>query len=152
EPKDLGTKIVFIQVMRNLLDGTPVLPSRVFTGFSYRDKDTTSRFYHVDYTFGEKDPYYNGDDKKNDIGKQGNALAHVSGGVAGVLNAILPGASSFVDLVIESATMFDAPNYNDSIFPAGKTLLRWEFRTAVFSAAGADQGTYYQYVDWAYEK
>jgi hypothetical protein len=152
EPKDLGTKIVFIQVMKNILDGTPVLPSKVFSGFSYRDKDTTARFYHVDYTAGEKDPYYNGDDKGNDIGKQGNAFAHVSPGVSAFLDPFLPGLSAVIDLVLESATMFDGPDYPDAFFPTGKSKVRWEFRTAAFSADGADKGTYYQYVDWVYEK
>src|ERR1022692_1319634 len=63
EPGDKSTKIVFIQVMRELLEGTPVLPSKLDAAFAYQDADTTGRRYHVDYVVGEKDPYYNGDDK-----------------------------------------------------------------------------------------
>jgi hypothetical protein len=128
EAKDKSTKIVFIQVMRELLDGTPVKPS-VVSGDAYLDAATTSDFYHVDYISGEKDPYYNGDDPQ-DFGPQGNAIS----------TPPVPASTS------------DTPNYGDGSFPVGKTKLLWEFRTAAFSAAGADQGAYYGYVDWAYGK
>jgi hypothetical protein len=129
EAKDQSTKIVFIQVMRELLDGAPVKPSVAAPSFAYQDSDTTSDFYHVDYVSGEKDPYYNGDDPQ-DFGPQGNAVATPP----------------------KPASTSDTPNYNDGSFPAGKTKLLWEFRTAAFSAAGADQGSYYGYADWAYAK
>jgi hypothetical protein len=74
EAADKSTKIVFIQVMRELLDGVPVKPSVTSPYFSYQDADTTSDFQHVDYVRGEKDPYYNGDDPR-DIGTQGNAIS-----------------------------------------------------------------------------
>jgi len=129
EPDDKSTKIVFIQVMREVLDGVPTKPSVIYPGFSYRDADTTGDFYHVDYISGEKDPYYNGDDSA-DFGPQGNAVA--------------------TPKVAASTT--DTPHYPNGSFPTGKSKLLWEFRTAAFSAAGEDAGRYYGYVDWAYEK
>ena len=72
EATDKSTKIVFIQVMREILDGAPSKPSESDPNFTYQDADTTADFYHVDYVSGEKDPYYNGDDP-GDIGTQGNA-------------------------------------------------------------------------------
>jgi hypothetical protein len=129
EAADKSTKIVFIQVMRELLDGNPVKPSVAAPAFAYQDADTTTDFYHVDYVSGEADPYYNGDDAA-DGGTQGNATS-----------------SPKVD-----ATMTDTPNYSDGNFPAGKTKLSWEFRTIAFSADGADKGTYYAYARWTYNK
>ncbi len=135
EPGDLSTKIVFLQVMRNFLDGVLCLPSVVFPGFAFRDKDTTLvDMLHVDYINGENDPYYNGDDPADKSAaveaKQGNALS------------VPP----------RSARMRDEPNYPDGAFPAGKSKLKWEFRTAAFSAAGKDAGSYYRFVDWTYSK
>src|SRR5258707_771889 len=62
EPKDQGTKIVFIQVVRLSMDGVFVLPSGYQRKFNYKDPDTTARKFVVDADRGEKDPYYNGDD------------------------------------------------------------------------------------------
>jgi hypothetical protein len=129
EAKDKSTKIVFIQVMRELLDGVPTVPSKIAPSFAYQDADTTGDFYHVDYVSGEKDPYYNGDDA-SDFGMQGNATSTPP----------------------VAASTYDTPDYPDALFPPGSSSLAWEFRTAAFSAAGADQGTYYGYVDWAYAK
>lgn len=129
ESDDKSSKIVFIQVMRESLDGVATKPSTIDPSFSYQDADTTSDFYHVDYVSGEKDPYYNGDDS-GDIGKQGNAVS----------NPKVPASTN------------DTPHYRDPTFPAGKTKVLWQFRTAAFSAAGADAGRYYGYVDWSYEK
>jgi LysM repeat protein len=130
EPGDKSTKIVFIQVMRELLDGVASLPSALDPDFAYQDPDTTpvDRF-HVDYVTGEADPYYNGDDAQ-DPGRQGNAIS----------------------TPVRSARMRDTPRYNDGTFPTGKSTMKYEFRTAAFSAAGKDQGSYYRYVDWTYEK
>ncbi|WP_437674851.1 hypothetical protein [Sorangium sp. So ce131] len=127
EGKDKSTKIVFIQVMRELLDGKPAKPSESDVDFSYQDADTTGDFYHVDYVAGEKDPYYNGDDT-SDFGPQGNALT----GTAASTN--------------------DTPHYDDAGFPGTSSTLLYEFRTAAFSAAGEDAGTYYGYADWTYTK
>jgi hypothetical protein len=127
EPSDRSTKIVFIQVMRELLDGKPVKPSEADGVSTHLDKDTTSDFMHVDYHPGEKDPYYNGDDAR-DHGAQGNAATGTA------------------------ATSTDTPSYTDAFFPAGKSTLLWEFRTAAFSADGPDKGAFYEYVDWKYEK
>jgi hypothetical protein len=129
EAKDKSTKIVFIQVMRELLDGVPSLPSTLTPGTTYMDPDTTADFYHVDYFDGEKDAYYNGDDP-SDIGTQGNAMSTPK----------VPASTS------------DTPGYADGIFPTGKSKMRWEFRTAALSAAGDDKGTYYGYADWLYAK
>jgi hypothetical protein len=126
---DKSTKIVFIQVMRNYLDGSPAKPSQVHASFAYRDADTTKDFYHVDYVSGESDPYYNGDDLQ-DGGTQGDAMA-----------------SPKVD-----AAMTDTPDYQDHHFPGGKSKLKWEFRTIAFSAAGTDQGKFYEYARWTYDK
>src|SRR5262245_16564611 len=63
EAKDKSTKIVFIQVMRELRDGNLVFPSQIAASFAYQDVDTTfTEFMHVDYVTGENDPYYTGDD------------------------------------------------------------------------------------------
>src|SRR5947209_3196556 len=71
---DTSTKIVFIQVIRELLEGTAVLPSVLAPSFSYQDPDSTpTDLYHVDYVSGEADPYYNGDDAGLDFGPQGSA-------------------------------------------------------------------------------
>lgn len=134
DPKDQSTKIVFIQVMRELLDGVAVLPSVVDKTFAYQDVDSTpDDLFHVDYVSGEKDCYYNGDDAGLDFGTQGKAAQG-------------PGKPAV------NATTSDTPNYPDTSFPAGKSRLKWEFRTAAFSAAGPDQGKYYQYATWTYEK
>jgi hypothetical protein len=127
EPSDQSTKIVFIQVMRESLDGVAAKPSVADPGFSYQDADTTGDFYHVDYVSGEKDPYYNGDDT-GDFGPQGNAILK------------------------KPASTTDTPSYSDTSFPAGKTKLLYEFTTAAFSAEGADAGTYYGASDWNYLK
>jgi hypothetical protein len=129
EEKDKSTKIVFIQVMRGLLDGIPVKPSEEHPSFAYRDADTTSDFYHVDYVSGEKDPYFNGDDPK-DVGTQGNAVSTPS----------------------VAAQTLDKPNYYDNNFPPGKSKIRFDFTIAAFSAAGADAGTFYERVFWYYNK
>ena len=129
EPDDKSSKIVFIQVMRELLDGVATKPSVIAPAFHYQDADTTGDFYHVDYVSGEKDPYYNGDNS-GDFGTQGNAVATPK----------------------VAATTTDTPHYNEASFPPGKSKLLWEFRTAAFSAAGEDAGRYYGYVDWAYGK
>lgn len=131
EPGDLSSKIVFIQVMRELLDGVASIPSVLAKDFGYQDVDTTPvDLYHVDYVSGEKDPYYNGDDPGLDGGQQGSAVSTPA----------------------KSSIMSDTPRYNDGTFPAGKTSMKYEFRTAAFSAAGKDAGSYYRYVDWTYSK
>jgi|EndMetStandDraft_8_1072994.scaffolds.fasta_scaffold44941_3 hypothetical protein len=127
EAKDKSTKIVFIQVMRESLDGVASMPSALDKDFAYQDADTTSDFHHVDYVSGEKDAYYNGDDPQ-DSGVQGNAITGVA------------------------ASVDDTPHYVDSNFPAGSSKMLYEFRTAAYSAAGADAGTYYGYSDWTYSK
>src|SRR5262249_49634171 len=115
EPGDLSTKIVFIQVMRESLDGVASLPSVLDPGFAFQDVDTTPvDLFHVDYLSGEKDPYYNGDDAGLDTGVQGNA----------------------VRVPPRSARMSDEPHYLDGSFPAGKSKMKYQFRTAAFSAAG----------------
>jgi LysM repeat protein len=129
-----STKVVFIQVMRELLDGKVLLPSKIDPSFSYQDADSTpTDLYHVDFVSGEKDPYYNGDDAGLDFGPQGKA-AQFKG-----------------DTIVEASTS-DTPTFNDSSFPTGSSTLKWEFRTAAFSAAGSDAGTYYQYARWDYIK
>jgi hypothetical protein len=129
EAADKSTKIVFIQVMHESLDGVSAKPSTVSPGITYMDKDTTSDFFHVDYFEGEKDPYYNGDDP-SDIGIQGNAQSTPK----------------------KPASTSDTPNYGDAAFPPGKSKVDWQFRTAAFSAAGPDAGKFYGYVDWTYQK
>lgn len=129
EADDKSSKIVFIQVMRESLDGNPIKPSTATPDTGYLDPDTTGDFFHVDYVPGERDPYYSGDDAQ-DPGTQGNAIASPK----------------------VTATTSDAPNYPDHLFPPGTSKLLWEFRTAAFSAAGADAGKYYAYSDWTYEK
>jgi len=130
EAADKSTKIVFIQVMRELADGTPVKPSKLSAKFNYQDADTTSDFYHVDYTAGERDPYYNGDDKGNDLGVQGNAISTPK----------------------RDATMHDEPKYSDGSFPPAVSTVEYEFRTIAFSAAGLDKGKFYEYHKWTYAK
>jgi LysM repeat protein len=130
EPKDQGTKIVFIQIVQDFIDGVRVMPSDLGAGLAFKDKDTTAQGWCVDYVPGEQDPYYDGDDKGLDSGQQGNAVASP----------------------VIAATMKDTPGFSDVSFKAGKSKTLWKFRTAAFSADGADKGTYYQYQDWTYEK
>ena len=129
ESKDKSTKIVFLQVMREFLDGKTVKPGDIAPKFNFQDADTTTKFFHVDYASGEKDPYYNGDDPQ-DGGTQGNTTS-------------TPKVNS---------KMTDTPSKPYSGIPAGKSKVNYEFRTAAFSAAGVDKGTYYEFVDWTYEK
>jgi hypothetical protein len=127
ETSDKSTKIVFLQVMREALDGKVKKPGDILPAFAYQDADTTSDGFHVDYVSGEADPYYNGDDAK-DGGTQGNGPAKVT------------------------AKMDDTPTMRDTSFPAGSTHLRYEFRTSAFSAAGPDAGRYFGWVDWTFDK
>lgn len=124
-----SSKIVFIQVMREYLDGIAAKPSASDAAFAFQDADTTGDFYHVDYKSGEADPYYNGDDAA-DFGKQGDATA-------------TPKVTAHMD---------DTPSYDDATFPAGKSKIKYEFRTIAFSAAGTDRGTFYAYAKWFFEK
>ena len=126
---DKSTKIVFIQVIHRSLDGTAVKPSAFNPKFAFADAVTTPAFRGVDYIDGEADPYYNGNDPA-DSGTQGNATTTPA----------------------VNATMNDEPHYYDASFPTGKTVKQADFRTASFSAAGADQGTFYDYIDWSYRK
>lgn len=126
---DKSTKIVLIQTMRYNLDGVAVKPSDVASVFKFKDAVTTGDHWCVDYFDGERDPYYNGDDP-SDIGTQGDATAK-------------PPVNSH---------MTDTPNHADKDYAPGKTKSFWEFRTASFSAAGADQGTFYDCIDWTYSK
>lgn len=135
EPGDLSTKILFIQVMRELSEGVAVFPSTLDPDFAYQDKDTTiTGFMHVDYINGEKDPYYTGEDAADKSAaveaRQGNALTKPP----------------------RTAHMRDAPGYDDANLPAGTTKMKYEFRTAAFSAEGKDAGSYYRFVDWTFEK
>jgi len=132
EAGDKSTKIVFIQVMKTLLDGTAVKPGDAHNSFKYRDADTTADFFSVDYVNGEADPYYNGDDPgdKGANQKQGDATATPK----------------------VTASMDDTPNYSDGAFPAGKSKFGFTFRTYAFSAAGADKGTFYAYAKWKFNK
>jgi hypothetical protein len=125
---DQSTKIVFIQALQNSLDGVLKKPGDIWPAFSYQDKDTTATFWQVDYDDGENDPYYNGDDVGHDKGAQGNATSKPP--------------------VV--ATMSDKPNAET--FPTGSSKISLGFRTASFSAAGPDRGTFYDYVDWTYAK
>lgn len=130
EAADKSTKIVFIQVVQVLLDGTPVKPGTADANVSHLDADTTGDFYAVDHFSGEADPYYNGDDASSDSGTQGNATT---------TPAI-------------NATMSDTPNYPETSFPAGKKTFVADFHTIAFSAAGADKGKFYAYAHWSYTK
>ncbi|MFQ6096525.1 MAG: hypothetical protein ACE5O2_02275 [Armatimonadota bacterium] len=120
------TKLVWIQVMRELLDGKPVKPSEI--GDGYMDKDTTDDGYHVDYKNGEKDPYYNGDD----------AADKVAGTEPG--NTTEPKGSG----------MSDTPNLPS--VPAGAKKVVWEFESWAFCAEGPCKGTYYKGRKWTYTK
>lgn len=130
ESGDKSTKILFLQVMQEKLDGTPCKPGKYDPASNYLDAYTTGDFYHVDSpTPGEKDPFMNGDDAI-DFGVQGNAVAKPQ----------------------VTATAGDTPNVPDAAIPAGSSRINWDFRTAAFSAAGEDAGTYYGYSDWGFEK
>lgn len=128
EPGDTSTKIVFIQVMRESLDGKVHKPGQILPSFAYQDADTTSEGFHVDYDSGEKDPYYNGDDAGHDGGAQGSGPAKTK------------------------AHMDDTPGMDDAHFPAGTSHLHYDFRTTAFSAAGPDAGKYFGWVDWTFDK
>ena len=82
----------------------------------------------VDYTVGEADPYYNGDDP-GDIGTQG-----------------AQGATP------KAATMDDTPNRGDGNYPADINKIRLSFEVAAFCAAGESAGTYLGRVFWTWER
>jgi hypothetical protein len=119
---------VFIQTVQFKADGTAVKPGSLQASFAYRDADLTPTMWAVDYTNGEKDPYYNGDDAGLDGGVQGNATTTPA----------------------VNATMGDTPDWPDVLFPAGAKKVEETFVTASFSAAGADSGTFYDWIDWTY--
>jgi hypothetical protein len=127
ELTDRGTKIVFIQVVRCFKDGQLVWPGQYSDQYHFKNRDTTALGYFVDGEPDEDDPYYNGDDDADD-GQQGDAHT------------------------LQPATMHDTPMLGAINFVDGTLKAKAEFRTASFSADGADRGTYYEYRDWTFEK
>lgn len=132
--------IVFIQTCRlKFWDGSKWVakkPSDVWSGWWYRDGDTTADTTFVDHVFCEKDPYYNGDDP-GDIGDKG------SGGPSGsyIYRAPLAGESA--------ATMHDCPRLYDEHYPSGTTKAKMEFEVA---AVCADDGKVLGSFKWEYNR
>lgn len=120
------TKLVWIQVMQELVDGKPVKPSKI--GDGYMDADTTASGHHVDYKKGEKDPYYNGDDKADKF--KGNQQGNTTGP--------------------KNSTMSDTPNLPK--VPAGAKKVEWVFESWAFCAEGPCKGTWFKGRKWKYTK
>lgn len=137
------TKIVFIQVISEkavFADGTfsYYTPSDSDAAWSYQDGDCVDggKSSHVDFVAGERDPYYNGDDRPGrDSGKQGKHGSSLN------------------------ATMADRPKVGDGEFDAlsakfGKNVAKvvYEFEDCMFCAEGKDAGKYYGCMTWTYEQ
>ncbi len=137
------TKIVFMQVVCSrayFQDGTNKYfehqsdssPKWVFQDADEVDGGVWGKCV-IDYINGENDPYYNGDDASDKVGKQGKH--------AGNLNA----------------TMYDAPRILPGDFTTleakwGKNVSRisYEFEVCAFCAQGADAGAYYGCIAWEF--
>ena len=132
--------IVFIQTCKlTFWDGSKWVakkPSDVWSGWGYRDGDTTADTTFVDHVFCEKDPYYNGDDP-NDIGNKG------SGGPSKsyIYRSTLAGETA--------ATMEDCPRLYDGAYPSGTTKAKMEFEVA---AVCADDGKVLGSFEWEYNR
>ncbi len=128
------SKIVFVQVKQPLgekSDGTTRPLTHAEQGFrnaAALDMDLTTAGYSVDYVFGERDPYYNGDDSAD-------------GGMQGVQNG-MP----------KPATMTDTPSRGDSAYPTGITKIILNFEVAAFCAAGTNQGELLGITTWKWER
>lgn len=134
--------IVFVQTCKiKFWDGSKwkaYKPGDVYSGWWYRDGDTTSDSTFVDHVFCEKDPNYNGDDPQ-DIGNKGSGGP--SGGGSYILRAPLAGETP--------ATMHDCPNMPDACFPSGTTKCKMEFEVA---AICADDGKVLGSFKWEYNR
>ncbi len=129
------TKIVFIQVLTQIgtkADGTTrVLKPSDFKNFPNSTKiakDVTVSGFQVDYLFGEKDPYYNGDDLQD------------------------PGTQGVQDGAPKASTTSDAPATNEANWPADITKVTREFEMAAFCTAGTNAGEFLGKITWTFEK
>ncbi len=135
------TKIVFVQTVcrKAVFDDNSEAafkPGEIDPAWAEKNDVTVNggRLCTVDYTIGEKDPYYNGDD-----GQDGG----VQGKHAGSLNA----------------SMRDAPRYFDAAFQNlaakfGKNVKKviLEFEVCSVCAEGRDAGKIYGCMKWNYEQ
>jgi len=133
--------IVFIQTCKiSFWDGSKWVakkPGDIWSGWWYRDGDTTNDTTFVDHVFCEKDPHYNGDDPQ-DIGKKGS----YGSSKASFLRYSPAGTAT-------PATMEDCPNMPDGCFPTGTTKAKMEFEVA---AVCADDGKVLGSFNWEYNR
>jgi len=121
-------KIVFIQVVQNLVDGNPMKPGDFCLGWKYRDKVSTRDSRYVDFFKLEKDPYYNGDDSQ-DIGTSGES-----------------------DSKKKNATMDDTPFDSFTDGSKNANTVTFKFETFAFCAKGKDCGKYFEGINWEYTR
>jgi hypothetical protein len=136
-------KIVFIQVVQKICDGTPVLPGDYNSNWKYKDddclKDGDCRGTRVDYLQGEKTPYYN-DPQGTGTSPYGTVGGKNGGSV--------------------KATMGDAPSvgggdkgmYDKDTNPGGWKSVESRFETFAYCAKGPDCGKWYEGATWVHTK
>lgn len=134
-------KIVFIQVIHQkavFADGSSSYynPSDSSPDWSYQNNDAVDG-HVVDTLNGERDPYYNGDDKGSD-----NSAGQGEHGSPS-----------------KNSTIADRPRVSESEFtnlekkyskPVSKVV--YEFEVCAFCAEGEDAGKFYGCMAWAYEQ
>lgn len=126
-------KLIFIQVKEPIgvkADGTTRPLTHAEQGFANAatlDADLING-RSVDYVFGEKDPYYNGDDS-GDFGQQGKQNGS-------------PVASS----------SNDTPNRTDGAYPPDIVKIMLKFEVAAFCAEGDNAGEFVGKLLWNWER
>jgi hypothetical protein len=124
-------KIVFIQTITPKVDGTAVKPLSSLKNFpdwskgKHLDDDQLDGGCVIDHLFCEKDPYYNGDDKPQDGGTQGNTETGTP------------------------SDMTDAPYFPDSDLPNDGSVGTMEFETCAYCV---DNNTFLDCITWTYTR
>jgi hypothetical protein len=120
-------KIVFIQMVTVKIDGTVVKPMSKLTNLNgkHLDDDQLDGGGVIDHVFCEKDPYYNGDDKPQDGGTQGNTDTGTP------------------------SEMTDAPYIADSDLPNAGSVATVSFETCAYCV---DNNTFLDCITWTYTR
>jgi hypothetical protein len=170
-----GEKIVLVQSVHRLLDGTALLPSEFYgngNGFDWKDATCLTgkdnRGMSIDALKPEKYPYYN-----DSYGTQNASKANRPDWVVGQISfADLPGRqmSVAVDLAGSHNTlryaesfitrMFDEPSntgglkgfYDKDANTSGWKTCVLKFKVFAFCSKGLDCGTWYEGVSWEFTK
>ncbi len=124
-------KIVFVQTVKSTIDGTVVKPPSAQKNMKdlqngkHSDDDQIDDGTYVDHLFCEKDPYYNGDDKPQDGGTQGNTETGTP------------------------STMSDSPSQGDSDLPNADSCVVKDFETCAYCV---DTGKFLDCIKWTYKR